>query len=241
MNKEVLKEFKKEQLWVKIVFYGLFALIGFELLHFSNIGFTNPIKYIPVLFYTFAFLAILAYFANRIKDDYELLLFGLINVVVGTFTLVNNLYPNSGFILADAVLLYSILNVINGGYTCIRLLKEKNLRVFMKMAVTFMLLFMGVFVVSAIYDKVEFGTLILGYYFTAYGLIYLLEIFTNVVIANKKLQKTIINYVDLGDTPEEEVKEEKPVAKVTRTKKEETKKTTRKTVKNRTIKKIKRK
>ena len=243
MNRVVLKEFKKEYILIKIVFYGLFALVGFELLHFSNIGFTNPIKYVPFIFYTFAFLSLLTYFGNRIKGEYELLYFGLINVVVGTFTLVNNLYPDSGFILADAVLLYSILNVINGGYTCIKLFKERNLSAFMKTAITIMLLFMGVFVVSAIYDKVEFGTLILGYYFVAYGLIYLLEIFVNVVIGNKSLQRKILSYIDF-EKDKSENKEEN-VTKDTNVKKESketTKKTTvKKTVKNRTIKKIKRK
>ena len=243
MNRVVLKEFKKEYILIKIVFYGLFALVGFELLHFSNIGFTNPIKYVPFIFYTFAFLSLLTYFGNRIKGEYELLYFGLINVVVGTFTLVNNLYPDSGFILADAVLLYSILNVINGGYTCIKLFKERNLSAFMKTAITIMLLFMGVFVVSAIYDKVEFGTLILGYYFVAYGLIYLLEIFVNVVIGNKSLQRKILSYIDFekdkSENKEENITKDTSVKKES---KETTKKTTvKKTVKNRTIKKIKRK
>ena len=116
MKKEILKEFKKEQVWIKVVYYGLFTLVGLALLRFSDQGITNPIKYVPMIFYCFAFLTILTYFANRIKGDYELLYFGLINVVVGTFVLVNIYYPNSGFILSDAVLLYSILNVINSGY-----------------------------------------------------------------------------------------------------------------------------
>jgi len=239
MNKVVLKEFKREYILIKIIFYGLFALVGFELLHFSNIGFTNPIKYVPVMFYTFAFLSLLTYFANRIKGNYELLYFGLINVVVGTFVLVNNKYPNSGFILADAVLLYSVLNVINGGFACYRLLKEKNLNVFMKMAITFMLLFMGVFVVSAIYDKVDQGTLILGYYFTAYGLLELLELFTTIVVGNKKLQEKMLNYIDFGEKEKEEKKEEKKEEEAVV--KEEKKKEIKTTPKKNTSKKKKKK
>ena len=130
MKKEILKEFKKEQVWIKVVYYGLFTLVGLALLRFSDQGITNPIKYVPMIFYCFAFLTILTYFANRIKGDYELLYFGLINVVVGTFVLVNIYYPNSGFILSDAVLLYSILNVINSGYACVRELQERKLSFF---------------------------------------------------------------------------------------------------------------
>ena len=233
MKKEILKEFKKEQVWIKVVYYGLFTLVGLALLRFSDQGITNPIKYVPMIFYCFAFLTILTYFANRIKGDYELLYFGLINVVVGTFVLVNIYYPNSGFILSDAVLLYSILNVINSGYACVRELQERKLSFFMKTAITFMLLFLGVFVVSALYDKVEYGTLILGYYFSAFGLLYLLSVFTNVVLSDKKTQKKILDYITYDE--KEEVKEEKPKKEVN------TKTTTKRVVKDRTIKKIKRK
>ena len=227
MKKEVVKEFKKEHIWIKIVFYGLFALMGLELLHFPQLGVTNPIRYVPMVFYFLAFLSLLTYFVNRIKEEYELLWFGLINVIVGTFVLTNVFYPNSGFILADAVLLYSILNVINSGYSCFRDLRDKKISFFMKAAVTFMLLFLGVFVVSSLYDKVEFGSLILGYYFTAFGLLYLLEIFTNVVLSNKRTQRKIMSYITYDE--EEEVK------------KPEKKNSPKKVVKDKKKKKIKRK
>ena len=31
MKKEILKEFKKEQVWIKVVYYGLFTLVGLAL------------------------------------------------------------------------------------------------------------------------------------------------------------------------------------------------------------------
>ena len=233
MNKVVLKEFKKEYIWIKIIFYGLFTLVGLELLHFSDLGFGDPINFIPMIFYCFAFLSIFTYFANRVEGNYELLYFGLINVLVGTFVLVNTYYPNSGFILADAVLLYSIANVLNSGYTCYKLFKEKNLSFFVRAAITVMLLFLGVFVVSALYGKVEFGTLILGYYFSAFGLLYLLEIFTSIVLGDKKTQKRLLNYISFEEDEKEIVEKKASVEKKTQTNK--------KVVKNRTVKKIKRK
>jgi hypothetical protein len=92
----------------------------------------------------------------------------------------------------------------------------------MRAAITVMLLFLGVIVVSALYGKVMYGTLILGYYFVAFGLLHLLEVFAEVVLKDKDLQKKILNFV----APQEE---------------EEDEKTEKKVVKNRTIKKIKRK
>ncbi len=236
MNKVVLKEFSKEQLWIKVVFYGLFALVGFELLHFSNIGFTNPIKYVPVIYYTFAFLSLVTYFGNRIKGDYELLYFGLINVIVGTFTLVNNLYPNSGFILADAVLLYSIANVLNKGFSCNRLLREKNVNFFSKISITILLLFLGVFVVSSLYNKIEVGTLILGYYLVTFGLLSLLEPFIAILMNNQSIKKYILYLLSYEKV---EKKEEKVSKKEEKPKKEESKEKPK--IKNRTIKKIKKK
>ncbi len=222
MNMVVLKEFKKEHLSIKIIFYCLFTLVGFGLLHFSDLGFSDPIGYIPGVFYCFAFLSLFTYFLNRVEGNYELLFFGLINVITATFVLANIYYPDSGFILSDAVLLYSILNVINSSYSCSKLFKEKKIMFFMKSAITILLLFLGVFVISALYDKVEFGVLILGYYFVAFGLLNLLEIFANVIFSNKKLQKRLLNYIYFDEEKEES-------------------KTNKRVVKDRTIKKIKRK
>lgn len=232
MNKVVLKELKKEHIWIRIIFYGLFTLVGLELLHFSDLGFKDPIHFISMIFYSFAFLTLFTYFVNRVQGNYELLYFGLINVLTGTFVLVNVYYPNSGFILADAVLLYSIANVLNSGCTCYKMFKEKNISFFMKAAITIMLLFLGVFVVSALYDKVEFGTLILGYYFSAFGLLHLLEIFTTIVLGDKKTQKLLLNYISFEEVKEMDEKKT-PIGNVNQTSK--------KVVKDRTIKKIKRK
>ena len=235
MNNVVLKELKKEHIMIKVILYGLLTLVGLELLHFSNIGFTNPIRYVPMIFYIFAFLSLIAYFGNRIKGNYELLFFGLINVITGTFVLVNVFYPNSGFILSDAVLLFSILNVLNSINTCLKLWEEKNVSAYMKVAITILLLFLGVFVVSALYDKVDFGTLILGYYFMAFGLFQLLDIFSLYLLSNKDYQKKILNYFNSTKKEKEEKQESKEE------KEDKEKKKEKKSVKNRTIKKIKRK
>jgi hypothetical protein len=77
MNKVVIREFKKEYKWIKGILYGLFVLIGLEFLNFSEMGVGDPIKFAPFAFYGFAFLSLFAYFINRVKDDYELLLLGL--------------------------------------------------------------------------------------------------------------------------------------------------------------------
>ena len=231
MNKVILKEFEKKHIIFDIIFYCVFVILGFILLNIGDIGVINVITYAPYLFYTIAFFSILAYFINRCKDEYELLLFGFINVVVGTFILVYTAYPNSGFILADAVLLYSIANVLNKGYSCRKMIEERDVNFFIKVSITVMLLFIGVFVVASIYDKIEAGVLILGYYFIIFGLLSLLEPLNAVVLGDPELQNRIFDFLSYDKTNNKKVEEveEKPVKKVVRktaVRKASTKKTT---------------
>ena len=217
MNKVIIKESGKKHISVEIVLYILYAAVGFLLLNLSDIGMKNPVSFIPTIFYIFAFLSIFCYFINRRKDDYELLLLGLTNVVVGTFIVYYTNYPNKGFIMADAVLIYALANILNCGYTCRKLIDKRDLNFFPKISITLLLLFLGFFVVASLYNKIQVGTLILGYYFVAFGLLSLLEPLTNVLINNKTLQKKMIKFLsyDKKETREtkEEIKEEKEIKK----------------------------
>ena len=213
MNKVVLKEFEKKYLIVDIVFYVVLVILGFVLLNFAEMGLSNPIKHAPSMFYSIAFFSILAYFVNRRKDEYEFLLFGFINVVTATFILVYTNYPDSGFILADAVLLYSIANVLNKGYSCKRLVETQDINFFTKVSVTALLLFLGVFVVASLYNKVDVGILILGYYFIIFGLLSLLEPLNAVLFENPDLRRRIFEFLSYDKKEEKvEVKEEAPKA-----------------------------
>ena len=230
MNKIILKEFERKHLIFEIIFYCVFVILGFVLLNVGDIGLIDTIKYAPYLFYTLAFFSILAYFINRCKDEYELLLFGFINVVVATFILVYNAYPDSGFILADAVLLYSIANVLNKGYSCKKMIIERDINFFIKVSITVMLLFIGVFVVASIYDKIEAGVLILGYYFIIFGLLSLLEPLNSVVLGDPDLQNRIFDFLaydqKIANEEPKEIEEKKEVKKKPAVRKTTTKKTT---------------
>ena len=230
MNKVILKEFDRKYIIVDIIFYCLLVLLGFILLNFAEMGLSDPIKYAPFMFFSIAFFSIFAYFVNRRKDEYEFLLFGFINVVVATFILVYTAYPDSGFILADAVLLYSIANVLNKGYSCKKMVEERDINFFTKVSVTTLLLFLGVFVVASLYNKVEVGILILGYYFIIFGLLSLLEPLNSIVLKNEKLQKRIFDLLSYNqpikkEETKEEVKKIKTDSKKVSTKNIQTKKT----------------
>ena len=154
MNKVIIKESGKKHISVEIVLYILYSAVGFVLLNLSDIGMKNPVSFIPTIFYIFAFLSLFCYFINRRNDDYELLLLGVINVLVGTFIMYYTNYPNKGFIMADAVLIYALANVLNSGYTCHKLVGKRDLNFFPKVSITTLLLFLGFFVVASLYNKI---------------------------------------------------------------------------------------
>ena len=249
MNKVIIRESKKKHVSVEIVLYILYACVGFILLNLNEIGMKNPVKFIPTILYIFAFLSLFCYFINRRDDDYELLLLGVINVLVGSFVMYYTNYPNEGFIMADGVLIYALANVLNSGYTCHKLVAKRDLNFFPKVSITTLLLFLGFFVVASLYNKIEIGTLILGYYFVAFGLLSLLEPFSSILINNRKLQKKLFEFLSYnGKEEEEETPEEKKEEKKI---KKQVKKKARKhenfevkpkvKIKNRTIKKIRKK
>lgn len=237
MKKIVLKEIDKNLVILDIMLYSVFVVTGFILLNFSDIELINPIRFASPLFFMFGFFSLLVYFMNRQSRDYELLIFGFINICVGAFIMLYVTFPNTGFILADAVLVYSVANVINKGYTCKELMAKKDINFFVKLSVTILLLLLGVFVVSSLYNKIEVGSLILGYYFIIFGLLSLLEPLMSILINNVKIERYILNTLsyDVKEEvkKEEKIEEKKPVKKVTNKTKKEVKKTNKKTSKKR--------
>ena len=237
MKKIVLKEIDKNLVILDIMLYSVFVVTGFILLNFSDIELINPIRFASPLFFMFGFFSLLVYFMNRQARDYELLIFGFINICVAAFIMLYVTFPNTGFILADAVLVYSVANVINKGYTCKELMAKKDINFFVKLSVTILLLLLGVFVVSSLYNKIEVGSLILGYYFIIFGLLSLLEPLMSILINNVKIERYILNSLSYDvkeEVKKEEIKEEKkPVKTVTNKTKKEVKKTNKKTSKKR--------
>jgi uncharacterized membrane protein HdeD (DUF308 family) len=248
MNKVIIKESGKKHVSVEIVLYILYGVIGFVLLNLSEIGMKNPVSFIPTILYIFDFLSLFCYFINRREDDYELLLLGVINVLVGTFIMYYTNFPNKGFIMADAVLIYALANVLNSGYTCHKLVGKRDLNFFPKVSITTLLLFLGFFVVASLYNKIEVGTLILGYYFVAFGLLNLLEPFSSILIDNKKLQKKLFDFLSYKEENDEKDGKDEKDEKITKRQIKKQEKHPERyevkpkvKIKNRTIKKIRKK
>lgn len=222
-QKEVLKEFKKPYIAIDLMLYSIYVVIGFIILKFPQIEVLEPMDYVVPLFYMFSFFGLLAYFVNRRKNDYEFLALGLINIVAASYVIVNSFYPSSSFIIGSTILLYSISNVLNKGYHTRLLMKNNSILFLPKFATTILLALLGVLVVFSLYDNTDVQTMILGYYFMAFGLLNLIEPFLTIIITNPKLSKQI-------KTPEEKEVREKKTVRPIRTKKP-VKKITKKVIK----------
>jgi hypothetical protein len=254
MNKVVIRELKTRHIIVYILLYSLYVIIGFMLLSVCKERLFDVMDHSYAFFFILAFLTLFAYFINRRPIDYELLFLGFINVAAGTFALGIRAYPSAGFILSDAVLLYAILNILNKIYSCKLLIDDRDVSFFPKVAVTILLFFIGLLVVSLLRDEIEAGILIMGYYFAIFGLLSLLEPLTKIVCGNNSIKSFVFDFLSYGNKEREEKKEReeaknrvkeipssKPVVKKTRKVATKKKTTTKKkaTAKKTTTKKTK--
>ncbi|MBR2137901.1 MAG: hypothetical protein IJ966_01175 [Bacilli bacterium] len=220
MNKRVIREKDNGILAADMIVYIAIALIGYIILNLSWKTVFNPLEDIAILFFVFAFFSIVTYFINRRKEDYEFLIFSLINVLIAAFIFYFNANPDSGYTLKDAVLIYAVLNVINKIIHIRKLLVNRNLNALPKIAVTVLLVLLGIFMISSFYYKVEDHIFILGYYLITFGVLSLFEPLLALVMTNKKVERflMILLSYELDEDDEEEF-EPKKISVVTNKKK----------------------
>ena len=222
MKKEIIKEKDKTLIGLDIMLYVIYAVVGYILLRVSDVVSFDPVDCASPLLYMFGFFSLLTYFLNRRKDDYEQLFFGFINIVTATFLLVNAYYPNTGFVMADALLIYSIAIVLNKGYHAKKLLEKGDINFFVKLPMTVILTILGILVVANIYNKIDVGNTILGYYFLVFGLISLLEPLLYILLSNNGIAAWLTMLtLDEKETKKEaprkvkEIVNKKPIKKIT--------------------------
>ena len=200
--KKIIKESGRRLLIVDIMLYVIYIVSGYLLLTYPEIEALQPIKYASPLFYSFGFFSLVAYFVNRRTNDYEFLFLGLVNILAGSFILFYSYYSDTGFILGNAILIYSIAMVLNKGWHTVKLSKENNLNMFPKFAITILLTLLGILVITNLYKEMTMQTLILGYYFVSFGILSLFEPLMLLVMKSKAVNKYLV-----GLLKEENVKE----------------------------------
>ena len=192
IKKIVIKEFDRKLLGIDIMLYFIIAVIGFSLLKITASTTIDTIQFIPSIFYIIGFFGLITYFTNRRKDDYEFLIFSLINICTATFLIANQNYGDDSFIVADAMLFYALANLLNKCYYSSLLIKEKNINFFPKISISIILALLGIFTVYELYNKIDYGVIIISYYFVALGLISLLEPLSLIIMRNSNVEEKIL-------------------------------------------------
>ena len=207
------------------------------------------------MFYIYAFFSVLLYFVGRREGDYEILILGLINVVVATFLFV---FRNShiSILLGAAMIIYTILVIINRGFRIVTLKKKESFMWVVKFVITFLIGILGILTSINLYTQVTVQTLVYGYYFLSLGFLMSIESVIELLVTEDRYKKLLRKVLVEEDKLEEikplkkeevklAVKEEvKPIVKeevkkpVKKEVKKAPKKEAKKTVKKETKKKV---
>lgn len=191
MKKIRIKEFNRVILVIDIILYSVILFLGLFLLEFDVLKNVDILVLSQVLLNVIGFFSILAYCANRRKNDYEFLIFGFINVLVSTFILINDNYSDIGLVMANGMLIYTISYAINKLYSAYRLYKERNINFLPKFSVSVIIFAVGMYLSILFYSKVNIGSFILGNYFLLFGLLSLIEPLMIFLFRNPNLEKKV--------------------------------------------------
>ena len=213
--KRVVKEFDKSIYVIDIMFYTIMTAIGFFLLSSEVSAKLEIYQYTVSIFFIIAFFSLLSYFLNRRKDDYEFLYFGLINICVAAFILVNRISSDIYYIIGNSILFYVLSFGLNKIVSCYRLIKNKNLNYIPKTAITVLIVILSCFVIYELKGKIDVAYMIFGYYFIGFGLLSLIEVLLIILLNGKTFRKELIEVLNYDEVkPMEKKVTMRPIKKV---------------------------
>lgn len=220
MRKKIIKEREGVIIAVDIVLYIAIVVAGYLLVDYENYNIAASYKFLPSIFYLLGAMSFLAYFINRKRDYYEFLMFSIINLVTGSYILLNSfsivdtIIPNNDFVLGDALLIYAIASIINKLYIVKKYWDDKNINFIPRLVNSVFIAFISVFAVYSLYTKEDLAFMIIGYFIMGYGLISLLEPFTYILLNNPTLNKMLVSFLKYNREPEKrKLRTVKPVNK----------------------------
>ena len=196
----MVKEEKKRNI-IEAVLYFLLIIMGIIIMSFPAFGLINPIFYLGALFYIYAFFTVIAYFTSRKEKDYELLFNSLINIIVASFLIA---VPNENvpFMLGTAMLIYTLLIIVNRGLIVYKYKTNDNYLWIIKFIITFLIAFLGILTIINLYNELSVQTLIIGYYFVTLGIMLITEPLFKLFISPKKFNKIVAKILEEDEKSE---------------------------------------
>lgn len=190
----MVKEDKKRNI-IEIILYIILIIMGIIVMSFPAFGLINPIYYLGALFYIYAFFTVIAYFTSRKEEEYELLFNSLIDIIVASFLIaVPN--ENAPFMLGTAMLIYTLLVIVNRGFIVYKYKKNENYLWIIKFIITFLIAFLGILTIINLYNELSVQTLIIGYYFITLGVMLVIEPLFKLFISPQKFNKIVAKILE---------------------------------------------
>lgn len=169
------KTIKKNPLiLIKGILYLTIVIIGMLLMSYPALGMIKPVYFVSMTFYAVSFFTILAYFIKRNKNNYELLLISLNNILIATFMFVFQ-SEISNIVLGTSMIVYTLFNISIKGLYSYRYKSENNYMWSTKLIELVLLVLIGLLTAINLYSEMSVITLMFGYYFITYGIINLME------------------------------------------------------------------
>lgn len=184
---------KDKKLLMTLITYLVVFFLGLISMVFPAFGFQNQILYASVIFYIIAFFGIFGYFySHEGLKDYELLFFSLGSIMAASYLFVSE-YTKVSFAMGTGFLIFAIVMALNKIY-CTGKLKKSGSNLWMIKAISLILiLFLSILTIQNFYrDLSGVKTVMMGYYFLAFGLLSCIELLT-VTQINEKTFERILN------------------------------------------------
>lgn len=188
-KKDIKKIFSKAYISYIILSVFLIGLGLFNLL-FPYIGMEDLLFYTSMVFLLYAIVTFFCYMWARKEQDYELLLLTITNIIVGSFLFLCR-DGNVQVVLGTAIIAF-YLQALGIRYNKLKLLKkQKDNTFYAKLTTTVLLTILTCLVAYNLYTDKTVQTMLYGYYFIVYGIIWLLDLVLYFVTNSEKFDKYI--------------------------------------------------
>lgn len=177
--------------YISYIILSVFLIgLGIFNLLFPYIGMEDLLFYTSMVFLLYAVVTFSCYMWSRKEQDYELLLLTITNIIVASFLFLCR-DGNIQVVLGTAIIAF-YLQALGVRYNKLKLLKkQKNNTFYAKLTTTILLTILTALVSYNLYTDKTVQTMLYGYYFIVYGIIWLLDLILHFVTNTNKFNKYI--------------------------------------------------
>lgn len=156
---------------------------------FPYIGMENIVRFISYIYFLFAVVTFLCYLYSRKDKDYEFIFLAVTSVIIGAFFyLVDDV--NTGVLLGTGVLSFGIQAICIKVYKIVNFYKNRNYLWLSNLTFTILLTLTTALISFNLFTTItEVHTMLFGFYFIVYGILYLLDLILGIYVKTENFKK----------------------------------------------------